>query len=336
MTDQPDANAPSTSLPPQALNVTPNAETARAVSRSYRQLLIDDLTRAVDHAATGLEVEVPLLRERIASLDASKRFSPAVFSGFTRLTDAFRAENPAEILDGLQWLCALTLPEMLDARFRVGSILEERWEEAFVREVRKPPTAQHREGEVVLHPLLETDLSEISSIFDDALSLIEEADEGLYGEFSAYVSRVKLFTGQGIAALSSPRVFGALYVRLPSEPIALGPYFIEHLAHETSHLALNALMAHATLLENPEDIHEAPIRPDPRPLYQVLHGTFVLARHIRLFERLAEVVPEAFAGDEALQASRAAYARGRTSLAEAARWTASGAELFDSFEELAG
>jgi len=335
MTDQPNANTPLPPLPSRALNVNPDAETARIVGRSYRQLLINDLIRAVDHAATGLEIEVPLLRERIVSLDTAKRFSPALFSGFTRLADAFRSESPEEILDGLQWLCSLTLSEILDARFRVGSILEERWEEAFVREVRKPPTGQHREGEVVLHPLLETDLSEVSSIFDDALSLIEEADEGLYGEFSAYVSRVKLFTGQGIAALSSPRVFGALYVRLPSDPVALGPYFIEHLAHETSHLALNALMAHAALLENPEDIHEAPIRPDPRPLYQVLHGTFVLARHIRLFERLAEAVPEAFARDDAFEVSRAAYARGRETLAGAARWTAAGAELFNSFEEWA-
>jgi len=332
MSDPPDATEPPPPLPPRALNVNPDAETARQLGRSYRELLIGELSRAVDHAAAGLEVEVPLLRERIGSLDASKRFSPALFFGFTRLADAFRSQRPEEILDGLQWLCGLTLSEILDARFRLGSILEERWEEGFVREIRRPPTAEHRQDDVVLHPLLETDLSEFSSVFDDALSLIEEADEGLYGEISAYVSRVKLFTGRGVAALSSPRVFGALFVRLPTEPIALGPYCLEHLAHETSHLALNALMAHVPLLENPEEIATAPIRPDPRPLYQVLHGTFVLARHVRLFRRLAKARPEQFGAGTGSRDSQAAYARGHATLEGAARWTPAGAELFASFE----
>ena len=58
------------------------------------------------------------------------------------------------------------------------------------------------------------------------------------------------------------------------------------------------------------------------------------AAHL-VVERLGTLQPEAFASGEALRNSRAAYSRGRTTLAEAAHWTASGAELFDSFEESA-
>ena len=41
--------------------------------------MINDLERAVAHAESGLQVEVPLLRERISSLDPAKRLSPALF-----------------------------------------------------------------------------------------------------------------------------------------------------------------------------------------------------------------------------------------------------------------
>jgi hypothetical protein len=302
------------------------------VAHSYRKLTIGELERGVAHAEAGLDVEVPLLRERIGSLDPSKRLSPALFFGFTRLTDAFRSQRSDRVADALQWLCALPREGMVDARFRIGSILEEHWEAPFVEELRKPPTEQHREGDVLLQPLLEADISEFVAIHEDSLRLIEESDAALYAEIVTYVTRLKLFTGRGIAALSSPRVFGAIFLRLPGGDIPLGPYWLEHLCHETSHLALNALMAHVPLLDNPEEIHAAPIRPDPRPLYQVLHGTFVLARHLRLLSALSAARPGDFPPGAPQEKARDAYARGHATLSAFARWTEPGARLFASFE----
>ncbi|NRA09636.1 MAG: hypothetical protein HRU02_15885 [Myxococcales bacterium] len=319
-------------IPPESLAVVPDAQAARRLARSYRELLLENLAHALDHAEAGLEVEVPSLRERIASLDPSRRFSPAIYLGFWQLSEAFRSGVSEQVVDALQWLCALTERDIFDSRFHIGSILGEWWEEPFVRELRKPPTDGHREGDVVLQPLLEADLTDFEEVHEDALRLIEEADEGMWGEITEYVSRLKLFVGQGIHAVSSPRVFGAVYLQLPPEPTPLGPYCLEHLVHEASHLALNALMAHDPLLENPEEVHAAPIRPDPRPLYQVLHGTFVLARNLRVYTRLAERRPEEFPLGEAFERSAEAYARGYGTLAAVAAWTTVGEALFSSFE----
>ena len=41
----------------------------------------------------------------------------------------------------------------------------------------------------------------------------------LYAELGAYVSRGKLLTGRDVATLGSSRVYGALYPRLPTEPV---------------------------------------------------------------------------------------------------------------------
>jgi len=317
-------------------DVVPDARRARRLGKSYRELLVANLLRGVEHAEAGLGVEVPELRERIASLDPTRRFSPVLYVGFSQLADSFRTEAPARVLDALQWLCVLEEREIHDSRFRLASILEEWWEKSFVAEIRKPPTKDHAEGAVVIQPLLETDLSDFEAVHDDALQLIEEVDEGMWAEITEYVSRLKLFVGGGIQALSSPRVFGAVYLQLPSGATAPGPYCLEHLVHETSHLALNALMAHDQLLENPHVVHPAPIRPDPRPLYQVLHGTFVLARNLRVFSRLAEQRPKEFPLSAVFENSAAAYARGYETLAQVAEWTPAGADLFASFDAPSG
>ena len=334
MSISPEAEAAPSQIPASARQVAPNAAGARMLGKSYRELLRQELIRAIEHAEVGLEVEVPLLRERIESLDASKRFSPALFAGFSRLADAFRDEKSETVLDALQWLCTLSKKEILDARFRFGSILEERWEDPFIAEIRKPPTDRHSDGDTELQALLETDLSVVDAVYSDALRLIEEADEDMHAEISQYVTRFKLFQGGGVAAVSSPRVFGAVFLRLPSDSTPLGPYLIEHMVHETSHLALNALMAHDPLLQNPHEIHAAPIRPDPRPLYQVLHGTFVLARNQRVLKRLAEGRPEEFPLGQSFERSAEAYARGLETLQEYAVWTEAGSALFGTFDPL--
>ena len=113
----------------------------------------------------------------------------------------------------------------------------------------------------------------------------------MHAEIVSHVSLIKLFTGRGIEGLSSPKAFGAIWLRMPEAGEEI-PWFLEHLVHECSHLHLNALLAFDPLLTNPNDIHQAPIRPDPRPLFQVLHGTFVLARNRRVHRRLVERHPD--------------------------------------------
>ena len=107
------------------------------------------------------------------------------------------------------------------------------------------------------------------------------------------------------------------------------PRFLEHLVRECSHLHFKALLALDPLLTNPNDIHEAPIRPDPRPLFQVLHGTFVLARNRRVHRRLVERHP-GLGLEPALGRFEEPCASGLAVVTESMKPTPRGRRLLDS------
>jgi len=186
------------------------------------------------------------------------------------------------------------------------------------------------EGVAPLHffPLLETDLAPLHAAAMKALSLIADVDPDMHAEIVSHVSLIKLFTGRGIEGLSSPKAFGAIWLRLPEAGEEI-PWFLEHLVHECSHLHLNALLALDPLLTNPNDIHKAPIRPDPRPLFQVLHGTFVLARNRRVHRRLVERHPD-LGLEPALARFDEQFASGMAVLTESMQTTPRGGRLLES------
>jgi HEXXH motif-containing protein len=102
--------------------------------------------------------------------------------------------------------------------------------------------------------------------------------------------------------------------------------------HEGAHLYLNTLMALDPLLENPMETASAPLRPDPRPLFQVLHATFVLGRNVRFGRRLlADPARSAFAAS--VEQHEEKYAEGYASIRDSGRFTDLGRQVFESLEE---
>jgi HEXXH motif-containing protein len=186
------------------------------------------------------------------------------------------------------------------------SIACQAWENDLLAEVRG--TRVQNAAPLTLFPLLEFDLTPLHQAVVEALALIAAVDPDMHAEIQAHVSLIKLFNGPGVEGFSSPKAFGAIWLRLP-EPGGELAWFLEHLVHECSHLHLNALLALDPLLLNPNELHQAPIRPDPRPLFQVLHGTFVLARNCRVHRRLVERFPE-LGLQSALAGFEEQYARG--------------------------
>ncbi len=110
-------------------------------------------------------------------------------------------------------------------------------------------------------------------------------------------------------------------------------HFLEHLAHEMSHLALNAIMVHDPLIENPMDKHSAPLRADERPLYQVLHATFVLSRNVRVSRKIVDKHPK-LGYAAGLKTFEEQYAEGYRTIQKEARFTDAGRQLFESMESL--
>lgn len=80
-------------------------------------------------------------------------------------------------------------------------------------------------------------------------------------------------------------MWGMLFAYIhPSHSVA---YYIDILAHECGHTALNILNAQDQLVSNsPDDVFTAPLRDDDRPMIGIFHALFVLSRICHVFDEI--------------------------------------------------
>jgi len=307
----------------------PSAARARQFHASYRGLMRQHFLQAVSSAAEGLQLDLAPLSHRIAALAPEDRLSPAAYTALTQLSEALSSGDVTRVTDQLQALSILPEQELRDDTFRIEPVLTEPWETPFIESVRNDPLDGFEEKVRLIRPLVGRDSRAEVAACAEALELLAEVDPELHAEFLEYVNRVKLFSGRGFLGFSSPAAFGAIFIRLPETERV--PHFLEHLVHELSHLGLNVMMAHDPLLRNAAAEGPAPLRADARPLYQVLHATYVLNRNVRVTRRVVARHPEL--GYEAtLRDFEEKYAQGLLAVRERAEFTELGEQLFATLE----
>ena len=315
----------------ECFTVEPSVARARELHASYRRLMREQFLQALGAAAEGLDLDLSPLSHRIEGISPNQRLSPAAYVALTMLTEALRSGDVTRVGDRLQAIWIMPESELRDSAFRIQPVLTEAWETPFIDSVRNDPIEGLSEDARIVRPLLAHDPGPEISACEAALGLLEEIDPELSDEFREYVSRVKLFAGRGYLGFSSPAAFGAIFMRLSdTDPVA---HFLEHLVHELSHLHLNVLMAHDPLLRNPAATGSAPLRPDQRPLYQILHATFVLGRNLRVTRRVVERHPE-LGYERALREFEEKFLEGFRTLQEQAEFTEPGRRLFQSLDAL--
>ena len=321
-------------LEEEAFTAVPSAENAARVHAANRRLLKMSILFCLDAAGDGLGEDISAIRQRYRELDTAQTFAPALYADQTRLVDAMRSQNVLTVCDAVNELRVLSDEEIFDSAFRTESILTERWEQNVIAKVRAQQVEGMEDNTASIRPILDQDIDVWLNGFSEARDILEQTDADVLAEIDEYVTRLKLFRGDGCFAFTSPEMFGAIYLRAPRENESF-EYFLEHLVHETAHLALNGLMLHDPLLENPTDVHEAPIRPDPRPLFQVLHATFVLSRTVRVFRKVIGIRPEPQVKDLLTQFEQQ-YADGYQTIAKVAQLTQRGRKLVESMEPVKG
>jgi hypothetical protein len=309
----------------------PSVERACELHTSYRGLMQRQFREALAAASEGLGLDLSQLSSRLDELSPNERLSPAAYVALTTLTEALRSGNATQVSDRLQAFSILPERELRDANFRIQPVLTEPWETAFIESVRSDRIEGFEEEERIIRPLVGRNPEPEIAACAEALDLLEDIDPDLAGEFREYVNRVKLFAGRGYLGFSSPAAFGAIFIRIPNaKPVQ---HFLEHLVHELSHLSLNVMMAHDPLLQNPATQGPAPLRTDARPLYQILHATYVLNRNVRVTRRLIDQHPE-LGYQAALRDFEAKYAEGFRTVQSRAEFTEAGQRVFHSLEPL--
>jgi hypothetical protein len=307
----------------------PDAQRAATLARVSRQFWRFRASSAVAVAAQGLGQSMDNLIGRIESVDLDRPLAPRLSGRLSGLMELMERRDGYGVFDALQAWVDDPKESWPVTGIAVESIASHDWERFLLREVRSTqiPGGSHLE----FFPLLERDLSATKTAIADALHSIEQAHSGMHAEILSHVSLIKFFTGNGIEGLSSPKVFGAIWLKMPPPDQALA-WFLEHLVHECSHLYLNALFLVDPLLENPQELNKAPIRPDPRPMFQILHGTFVLARNCCVHARLERLFPELDLRPS-LERFRTQFQNGMEVLEKHMQPTESGQWLLDSMKQ---
>jgi len=307
----------------------PNEKRAEVLARLTREFWRSNAEKAVLTAAKGLSENLDILLASIRAIDLQRTLAPRLSARLSSLIESMERRDGYAVMDGIQAWTADPPESWYSTGLQTESIATHAWESSLLREVRS--TQVSGVAALEFFPLLERDTSQLHSQVLLALERIGQVNPQMHAEIQSHVSIIKLFTGNGIEGLSSPKVFGALWLKAPTLQNAQG-WFLEHLVHECSHLYLNAMLMIDPLLTNPQEINKAPIRPDPRPMFQILHGAFVLARNCRVHAQLDQQFPD-LGLKPALDKFREQFQAGLDVLERHMQPTAAGQLLLDSFKQ---
>ncbi|MGH3921377.1 MAG: aKG-HExxH-type peptide beta-hydroxylase [Pseudonocardiaceae bacterium] len=297
-----------------------------------------DLLDQAEIAAKVLPGTAGRVRPLIECLDVTRRVDPMVFTCHHQLATGLRSQDVARVATALGALSRLLEERPYSDTFSVGSVLWDAVDAELLAFLCGPEGPRTPKGEYpeVWAPH-HASLTRGTDWVDRSLPLLAELDPQLHAEFHSLVGSLRLFRGRAVRGMTSVRCFGLMLLRLPDPgPEAEEPllYFLDHITHETSHLVLHTLMNVDPLITNGHaERFDAPIRPDPRPLYGIYHATFVLSRITRVLARLAKRDPRSpILASRDLQHAR--FRKGAATITRHAHLTPLGKQVLDSCGEL--
>jgi HEXXH motif-containing protein len=166
-------------------------------------------------------------------------------------------------------------------------------------------------------PVSAQDLARCERHIFEVLEVVAIVDGEIYAEILEHVDEIKLFNSTVTQGFSDTRTMGAVFIRPPHPSSNTLLYFYEQLIHEMSHLQLHCVLSVDPLISGDRyRLATSPIRSDPRPLFGVLHATYVSAKLANAFfglyqhnndqatlGYLAQILDELVAGIDSLKES---------------------------------
>lgn len=314
----------------------PDPENARVLRTELNTRIAHDLRTFTGIARRAVPREATAALSAIDQLPLDDRLSPLVFFWHQDLQAALKAQHIDGARAALRQLAALCVDARAGAPIQLRTVDDGPIREALHRiAASHTVTGDSPDVATVVDPVDPAYFEQFRGDLDAALELIGAADPEMLAEIREYASEVRLYQGQGPRGVTSILAFGAVFMRRPHDPAEpTVAYALETLAHEASHLVLYALMALDPLVTNAfEGTFASPLRRDPRPLYGIVHQTFVLARLHRLWDRLARI-GEGWA-EQKLEEDHRSFLDGYRAIREHAKLTPAGEVVVDSLTRCA-
>ena len=272
-------------------NAIPGQVDPLSLRSRYQKKLLDSLKIYPLALSRSINVDLSLQIIKIDKVDFQYRFSPILYALYAQIKNAYEKKKLDELLDCIQLLNNESPENLYANHLQYGTTLSEAWERPFLQEIRERVPLDESihpiTGRLKILPLIHWSQNDFPPpIFHRSLNLLKTLDNFLFREVQAYVSRIKFYSSHTLHSVTSPRYFGAIYMRLPFIKEDQELFFLETIVHETSHLHLFAIMDLNIIILNDEyDLYASPLRIDKRPMIGVFHAVFVLSRMVRVLHR---------------------------------------------------
>lgn len=299
---------------------------------AFQKSILESFQEHIESIAFKTRIDLNYLQKKIAQIDPGARLSPAIFGIYARLRDAYRCNHLEPIFESLQALRMVPQDQLYAPKRNYNSILTDTWENHSIQEIHRE--ALSSQEDIQMLPLLHWHSEDFPpESLRQAERIIAQLEPAMWHEIEIYVSYIKLFLGKALESVTSPRYFGAIYLRLPSQEEDPISYYISTVLHETAHLHLFAMMSGDKLVLNAEnELFASPLRKDKRPMTGILHATFVLSRMIRFFRKYVARFEVGETTLNMLQKSEHLFSEGIETIRQNARLTEAGTSLFNSLE----
>lgn len=309
----------------------PQCGHAALIHRLYREKLKKSLLSLIGSVEKALNEDYNSIKQKYVDLNLEERFSPRLYYLHHHLQSKMRLSDIESVKNILASLDKMPAEEIYCPTLIISSGIINDWERFVVEEAQKikATNAAGERPEIFSAPI--ANLKNIKASIQEALELIQTYDSVMKEQFDEYIAHLKVFDGKGMIGMTDVRIFGAIFLRAPLPQDDATVYFIEHLIHETSHLHLNAIMSHDPLISNsPDELYPAPIRLDLRPMYGVLHATYVLSRIVRFFKLAAKCFPHKEGFIKTLSVTERQFNEGYKIVKSYARCTEVGKQVMES------
>jgi hypothetical protein len=295
--------------------------------------MIERLAQSVEEIVQGcsshleFEESIGRLSQRIR---ASSRVAPELYCIYFDLLQAVRRDD----LD----TCARLLSEMdtringpLPSFYSQWGALPESTARRYLNYVNVDPTTQ-----INFQALPSSKFDDARRLADGAFEVLERAAPEIAAEIRSLLTEIVFVSGVPMESFGGATSFfcwGALFLNAERHRALVG--MIDGLTHESAHAHLFSLSLGDPFVENPDDeLHDSPLRRDPRPLDGVFHATYVSARMHYAQSHVVEsrVLSENDEGEarKAVAASRAAFSDGLKTLDDYASLTPLGRRVMDA------
>lgn len=270
-------------------------------------------------------------KQKLSSLKVNLKFSgllSAVHADFFKATEK---QNVNEITFILKQLLIKKF-QIIEIKFINLSQLNSYYFN-LVREI----SSQEIIEEIKFFQLSLEEFKEVKKFIKRGLHKLEKISLDFYKEFQELIGEIIILNAQGVKQGSSSDLMGVIYKSYQHKWEKLTD-ILEFIIHEQSHLYVHLLNKDDSLVLNPSDKYESPLRKEKRPLMGIYHATFVLARvHYVLTKALSlKEIPEDEIDycRELLDYYKKRYFVGYDVLKEHAQMTPLGAGLIESSRKL--